>query len=690
MERNNYEQMMVPILKNLARERGITRYSRLRKSELIRRLREQPILEWGNDTAMTNVPFLTPTPYTPPPSTSTPPSNTVKDLIKYLDNVKEIPKSVSPNLKKLKKKIDDIYKKIKIFEVKESDSALRNFAKVYTIDGKEGFDLQSFMDGVRENMTELLRNNRNTKVKLILKCYMISEKKNLIRDFPFHSNIEVNVEGTDENDIYIIMTDTILERIANLINGSNDGGSDWAFYKIIKLELHTVSYRPLRGNTWIPLPKELADKKAIINMKNKDNKCFLWCVLRKLNPKDDNAERVDKELMEKENTLNMEGIEYPVSFKDINKFEKQNPNISITVLGYNEKDKVHPLSVSEYVYNREHNIMLLLIEKDGVKHYCLVKNPSRLLSKQISAHKEGTHLCFRCLNSFWCHKSLEKHWEYCRNQEAVKINMPEKGTMLRFKHHERSEKVPFIIYADMEALIKPLQNCDPNPESSYTKKYQKHKPISFSYCIKCFDDNVYEPELRNYTGEDAMEKFVEWIEEDVKKIANIPDVEMIFGPDELDQFNGAAKCWICKGEFVDTADEKGYRKNEKVKDHCHYTGRFRGAAHNSCNLKYKKPKFIPVVFHNLSGYDSHLFIKNLGYTAGNIDCIPNNEEKYISFTKNIVTGSYTNKEGKTKPMKHKIRFIDSFKFMSTSLDSLVNNLPNDAFNNLEGCYKRKN
>ena len=388
MERNNYERMTLPGLKNLARERGLTRYSRLRKSELIRRLREQPILEWGNDATMTNVPFLTPTPYTPPPSTTTPtpPSNTIKDLIKYLDNVKEIPKSVSPNLRKLKKKIDDIYKKKKIFEVKESDSALRNFANVYTIDGKEGFDPQSFMDGARENMTGLLRNNRNTKVKLILKCYMISERDNLIKDFPFHSEVEINVEGTDENDIYITMTDnitmtdTILERIANLINGSSGGGSGWVFYKIIKLELHTVSYRPLRGNTWIPLPKELADKKAIINMKNKDNKCFMWCVLRKLNPKDDNAERVDKELRKKENTLNMEGIEYPVSLKkDISKFEKQNPEISITVLGFNEKDKVHPLRVSEQAHIRKHKIILLLIERNGVKHYCLVKNPSRLL-----------------------------------------------------------------------------------------------------------------------------------------------------------------------------------------------------------------------------------------------------------------------------------------------------------------------
>ena len=488
---------------------------------------------------MTNVPFLTPTPYTPPPSTSTPPSNTVKDLIKYLDNVKEIPKSVSPNLKKLKKKIDDIYKKIKIFEVKESDSALRNFAKVYTIDGKEGFDQQSFMDGVHENMTELLRNNRNTKVKLILKCYMISEKENLIRDFPFHSDIEVNVEGSDENDIYIIMTDTILERIANLINGSSGGRSDWAFYKGIKLELHTVSYRPLRGNTWIPLPKELADKKAIINMKNKDNKCFLWCVLRKLNPKDDNAERVDKELMEKENTLNMEGIEYPVSFKDIKKFEKQNPSISITVFGYEKS--VYALRNSDFV-DREHRIILMLIEENEVKHYCLVKNEQRLLSSQVSKGKRKHHFCLRCLNPFWCQEALSKHEEYCGEHESVKIELPKEGTMLKFEKYYKGDKVPFIIYADMEALIKPIQGCTPDSQNSYTNKYQKHEPISFSYYIKCFDHNVYEPVLRSYTGVDAMKKFIEWLEKDVVEIANILEKKMVFSKEEANQFNKATKC----------------------------------------------------------------------------------------------------------------------------------------------------
>ena len=93
-----------------------------------------------------------------------------------------------------------------------------------------------------------------------------------------------------------------------------------------------------------------------------------------------------------------------------------------------------------------------------------------------------------------------------------------------------------------------------------------------------------------------------------------------------------------------------------------------------------------MVFHNLSGYDSHLFITNLGFSAGNIDCIPNNEERYISFTKRIQVGSYTNKKGETKPLHHQIRFIDSFKFMATSLHNLVNNLPKDAFNNVKRYY----
>ena len=254
--------------------------------------------------------------------------------------------------------------------------------------------------------------------------------------------------------------------------------------------------------------------------------------------------------------------------------------------------------------------------------------------------------------------------------------MPEPGTYLKFKNFPNSEKVPFVVYADFEALIKEMDNCDPDPNKSYTKKYQKHEPISFSYYIKCFDNNVCEPILRTYTGKNAMDIFIKWLEDDVKAIANIKPKKMIFTEEDEKQFNKSKLCWICNEPF----------KDNKVRDHCHYTGRYRGPACNSCNLKYRKPKFIPVFFHNLSGYDSHLFIKKLGSSdeKENIDCIPNNEEKYISFSKNIKVGQYKDKT--TKELKDKffkIRFLDSFKFMSSSLETLVNNLPKDAFNNLE-------
>ena len=150
---------------------------------------------------------------------------------------------------------------------------------------------------------------------------------------------------------------------------------------------------------------------------------------------------------------------------------------------------------------------------------------------------------------------------------------------------------------------------------------------------------------------------------------------MIFTEEDRKQFNEASDCWIC-------GEELG---NDRVRDHCHYTGRYRGPAHNSCNLKYRKPNSVSVFFHNLSGYDSHLFIKKIGCSTNkkeNIKCIPNNEEKYITFTKTIITGQYTNKKGEVKDKSFDIVFKDSFKFMSSSLEALVNNLPKDAFKNL--------
>ena len=131
-----------------------------------------------------------------------------------------------------------------------------------------------------------------------------------------------------------------------------------------------------------------------------------------------------------------------------------------------------------------------------------------------------------------------------------------------------------------------------------------------------------------------------------------------------------------------------------MRDHCHFTGEYRGAAHNDCNLKCKKPLILPVIFHNLQGYDSHLFIKQLAKVSGDLSTIPSTEEKYISFSKSITVDQYYSKNmGKLLPKKFEIRFIDSFKFLQTSLSKLVENLvknhnPSD-FKNLNKSNKKQ-
>ena len=353
---------------------------------------------------------------------------------------------------------------------------------------------------------------------------------------------------------------------------------------------------------------------------------------------------------------------------------------------YDESYSVDVLQISKHV-DRLYKIKLLLISDEDKTHYCLIEDFSRLVSSQANKREHKVYVCERCINTFTTENALKEHEKHCTNEDCVHLKMPAPGSTISFKHFEKGQRAPFIIYADFESLLKLISRCEPNPEISSTTKYQKHEPISFSYYIKCFEDNVCDLEPRTYTGEDVIEKFIEWLEKDVKYISNISTKKMIFRKKEAIDFNNATNCWICKGELG----------LDKVRDHCHLTGRYRGAAHNQCNLKYRRLTFTPVVIHNLTNYDAHLFVKHLGYSEGDISCIANNEEKYIFFSKQITVGTYKksaiNEEGDIyyldKPISHTIRFIDSFRFMSTSLSKLVNNLPETAFQNVGKYYTKE-
>ena len=163
---------------------------------------------------------------------------------------------------------------------------------------------------------------------------------------------------------------------------------------------------------------------------------------------------------------------------------------------------------------------------------------------------------------------------------------------------------------------------------------------------------------------------------------------MTITPNQQRKFQKATKCWIFGNKLVTDKGHQDYKKKQPVRDHRHFSGKYRGPAHIECNRQFRKPKFTLIFFHNLSGYDSHLFIKNLGKTQGNIKCIPNNEERYISFSKNIKVYNYTDKETRDDVyINHEKRFLDSCKFMASSLDNLSSNLDKEQFTNLNSMYK---
>ena len=181
---------------------------------------------------------------------------------------------------------------------------------------------------------------------------------------------------------------------------------------------------------------------------------------------------------------------------------------------------------------------------------------------------------------------------------------------LKYNPGEKSLKAPFAIYLDLECLLKKEQSCENNPEKSYTEKTAKHEPSGWAMFTRCSFDKK-ENKLNYYRGKDCIEKLCKKLKERAMKIINYEEKEMIpLTYEENKSYKEQEACHICEEKFCMDKDDENYKNKRKVKDHCHYTGKFRGAAHSKCNLNYKVPKDIPIIIHNAS-YDTHFIINQL-------------------------------------------------------------------------------
>ena len=251
--------------------------------------------------------------------------------------------------------------------------------------------------------------------------------------------------------------------------------------------------------------------------------------------------------------------------------------------------------------------------------------------------------------------------------------MPTENNIIKYNHGEKSVKLPFVIYADLECLLEKMSTCINNLNESSTTKINKHTPSGYSIFTHCSSDKS-KNKLNYYRGKDCMKKFSKDLREHTSKIIDYEKKKIIPLTTEEKIYHSRQKiCYICKKEFSNNE-----KKNYKVRDHCHYTGKYIGAAHNICNLRYKVPKEIPIVFHNGSTYDYHFIINELVKEfEGNFECLGENTEKYITFSVPIKKKI----ENKDLEITYKIKFIDSFRFMSSSLSKLVDNLSEGIHNN---------
>ena len=167
----------------------------------------------------------------------------------------------------------------------------------------------------------------------------------------------------------------------------------------------------------------------------------------------------------------------------------------------------------------------------------------------------------------------------------------EDNKILKYIPGEKSLKVPFIIYADLKCLLQKIKSCQNNPEKSYTEKKVVHKPSGYSLITFCSFDKS-QNERKHYRGKDCMKMFYNDLKEQANKIINYEKKEMMSLTDkEKESYENQKVCYICEKEFcTDENNKKEFKTMQKVKDHCHYTGRYRGATHSICNLRYKIPK----------------------------------------------------------------------------------------------------
>ena len=429
--------------------------------------------------------------------------------------------------------------------------------------------------------------------------------------------------------------------------------SGWNFQRVNSMTISFYNTGNMDGSSYIKIPLRSS---AIVNIKNDDKYCFIWSILVKLHPCDTNPDRVAK-YRPYFNELNKEGFDFTNGFRcsDMYRFEKLN-NLSINIYELNfdqNKYKLIPVEISK---NESDKVIDLLIYKN---HYVLIKKLNVFIGKH-----DCKYICRKCLNSYTTNSMLIKHKNLCGQNQIFKTSP---NSHIYWKKYFQKNKLYFRINADFEADNK-KENTSIGDK---TTNIYKQEPVCNGYQIVSELEDILKS---GYHKSPLGHENVNWFVDEIVKLENKMNFwlkntnnDITMTEEDKQDFENDNICRYC---------EK-YIESDKVRDHCHLTGKYRGPAHNECNLqvKQKDSNFITIGLHNFSNYDNHMFFKTLvDRKKDKVDfkIIPKTDEKYIS----VKYGC--------------IKFIDTYRFLSSSLDKLVKTLVDNSHKTLKNLKKRSN
>ena len=510
----------------------------------------------------------------------------------------------------------------------------------------------SIYDTILEQTKKLLEVKRSMKVQTAVE-YTVTKAKQEPGDVAV-SNTRVE-NSKSEQVTESGLDETLQNQKIYVENKLNQIQMDsLAILQISKIIITVYSTRRARGSSYIPTPAPYNNAKCgLVNIQNEDEMCFKWCMKYHQTPQAKNNDRVSvlKKVADK---YNYDNIEFPTTYEDIKQFETDN-ELCINVYTIDPDNGLVKDYIGNIHYIRNDIVHLLRVESEGgdsKSHYVYIKHIQRLLNLKCYSHGKEKRFCPYCDKNVNAEDFFTKHVHECYKRACADgslLRLPEEGAVMKFKNYKNKLERPFIVYCDTESTLQKT-----NETACKSEKIHRHVTNSCCYYFVCTFDSSRNY-IKTFEGENCVEDMIVELKElaDTCVLEMRKNQEMKLTPEDKLDFENATTCSICGECFTEG--------EMTCRDHDHRTGKYRGATHAKCNINYFCNRYLPVVFHNLKGYDSHFIIrkaydiaKRMGHPK--ISAIPNSYEKFMSFE----IGS--------------LKFIDSFQFMASSLENLVDNL----------------